>query len=411
MGSSCKKALIGMAKLTINDLIYPLTRQQVQASIYAVLARVGVNTTSWKSGSVVRTMIVAVSVVFAAFTTIMASIARSGFLELSAGDWLTLVARYVYGVERNAATFATGSVVLSNAQGGIYTLDAGDLIVANVDTGRTYRSTAPFTLPAATGTPPTVTPGTVTVPIAATDSGADSSADAGKITHMVTTLLGVTCTNPGSLTGFNEETDPALRERCNETLGALSPMGPWDAYSTALRNAKRLDGTSLSITRVGLTADGYGHVDVYCATDAGGVTGDPTDPATDLGAAMAAVLEWAAPQAITPRVHGATELIQPVSYSVWLYNTSGLTNVPIAAALRVYFPKQPVGGNVADTPPGAIYQDTIKAAIQQSIPEIFRVELTAPANDVVLSADQVAVLGAVTPTLIKPVPPPEAFHP
>jgi phage-related baseplate assembly protein len=404
-----------MARLTINDLIYPLTRQQVQASIYAVLARVGVNVTSWKSGSVVRTMIVAVSVVFAAFTTIMASIARSGFLELSSGEWLTLVARYVYGVERNAASYASGSVVLSNAQGGIYSLDAGDLIVANVDTGRTYRSTAPFTLPAATGTPPAITPGTVTVPIAATEAGADSSADAGKISHMVTTLLGVTCTNPGSLTGFNEEIDTLLRQRCSETLGALSPMGPWDAYSTALRKATRLDGTSLNITRVGLTADGYGHVDVYCATDAGGVTGDPTDPTTDLGAAMAAVLEWAAPQAITPRVHGATELIQPVTYSVWMYNTSGLTaeqiEDTIAAALRVYFPKQPVGGNVADAPPGAIYHDTLKAAIAQSIPEIFRVELTTPPGDVVLSGDQVAVLGLITPALIKPVPPPEAFHP
>jgi phage-related baseplate assembly protein len=404
-----------MAKLTIDDLIYPLTREEVQASIYSVLSRLGVNTTTWKSGSVVRTTIVAVSAVFAGFTTTMSSIARSGFLELSSGEWLTLVARYVYGVERNTATFATGSVVLSNAQGGIYTLDAGDLIVANADTGRTYRNTAPFTLPAATGTPPTIVVGTVTVPIVATDAGAESSSDANKITRMVTTLLGVTCTNPGSLTGFNEEGDAALRQRCSETLGALSPMGPWDAYSTALRKATRQDGTSLNITRVGLTADGYGHVDVYCATDAGGVTGDPNDPTTDLGAAFAAVLHWAAPQAVTPRVHGASDLIQPVSYSVWLYNTSGLTEdqikETIAAALREYFPKQPVGGNVADAPPGAIYHDTIKAAIAQSIAEIFRVELSSPASDVVLTADQVAVLGVITPVLIKPVPPPEAFHP
>src|SRR3712207_6412770 len=150
-----------MPTFSIDDLTTPLTREQVQTKIYDVLALVGTRTTSWKPGAVARTMITACAVVIAAFSSLTALIARSGFLELAEGKWLALVAWYVYGVEKRYATFAEGEVTLTNTGGGIYPMDAGDLIVGNPDTGAQYRNSGSFTLGALS---------TLTVPIVAVEA-------------------------------------------------------------------------------------------------------------------------------------------------------------------------------------------------------------------------------------------------
>src|SRR5262252_8646367 len=118
-----------MATFTLAELVKPVTRQEVQASIYEALGVLGVNTTSWKPGAVPRVIIVAVSVVFSGFSELVSLTAKGGFLELAEGDWLTIVAHYVYGVDRIDATFASGGLTLSNSGGGEYALDPDDLIV------------------------------------------------------------------------------------------------------------------------------------------------------------------------------------------------------------------------------------------------------------------------------------------
>ena len=387
-----------MARLTLDELTQPLSREEVQASIYAVLARLGVNTTSWKSGAVVRTIIVGVSSVFAAYTDLMALIARSGFLALSSGEWLTLVASYVYGVERHDATFASGTLTLDNSGGGLYILEAGDLIARNGATGATYRNTGPVTInPSSSGT---------TVGIAAIEAGADGSAAAGAINALVTTLLGVSCHNDAALTGTDAEPDAALRQRCSEMLGALSPMGPWDAYSSALRNATDPTGRNLDITRVSLVPNGYGLIDVYCATSGG------TLPSTDVPYAQAAIELNAVPQAITAIVHPAAEHIVAVNATVYAYNTSGMTSdqfkAAIEATVKAFIIAQPVGGNVITPPTGYVYLDGIRSAIASVAPEVFHVQLAG--SDVPLDPTQVATPGAITVALTL-VPPPEAYHP
>jgi len=386
-----------MARLTLDELTQPLSREEVQASIYAVLAQLGVNTTSWKSGSVVRTMIVGASSVFAAYTELMALIARSGFLALSSGDWLTLVAWYVYGIERHAPTFASGTLTLTNAGGGLYILEAGDLIARNGTTGATYRNTGPVTINPSSST---------TVGVAAIEAGADGSAAAHAINALVTTLLGVSCDNAAAITGVDAEPDVALRQRCSEMLGALSPMGPWDAYSSALRNATDPTGRNLDITRVSLVPNGYGLIDVYCATSTG------TLPTTDVPYATAAIELNAVPQAITAVVHPAVQLIISVNATVYAYNTSGMTSAQfiaaIQAAVTTFIIAQPVGGNVITPPTGYVFQDGIRTAIAGVAPEVFHVVLAG--SDTALTPAQVATPGAINVTLTL-VPPPEAYHP
>ena len=127
---------------TLETLTTPLTVAEIKTAIYDTMAANGVDTTGWKPGAVVRTMVAGVAIILAAFSALIALLARSGFLSLSEGEWLTLVARYVYDTERITATFATGTVTIDNASGNIYAIDPGDLILLNTATGATYRNTA-----------------------------------------------------------------------------------------------------------------------------------------------------------------------------------------------------------------------------------------------------------------------------
>lgn len=387
---------------SLNDLVTPVTREQVQASIYDVLGIVGTSTSSWKPGAVVRTMIAGVAIVIAAFSVLTAAIARSGFLELAEGQWLTLVARYVFNVERVEATFAEGSVTLTNSGGGLYTLDPDDLVVANEASGKTYRNTGTIVLnPLAT----------LSVAIRATEAGSASTSSPGFITELETPLLGVTCTNSAPVVGQDAETDPTLRTRCLEKLGSLSPNGPWDAYSYAARNAKRADGTGVGVTRVRITKDGFGNVNTYVATASGGVTGAANNPTSDLGAVNEAIQMQAAPLAVTANVFSAVPVTVAVTFEIWMYNTSGLSEQQIkdavSARLTSFMSTQPIGGNVIGSDPGKVFVDAIRTAIGATRPEIFHVVVTAPAGDTALSINQVPVLGTVTATAIHQVPPTE----
>jgi phage-related baseplate assembly protein len=388
-----------MARLTLDELTQPLSREEVQASVYRVLARLGVHTASWKPGAVVRTIIVGASSVFAAYTELMALIARSGFLSLSAGDWLTLVAWHVYGIERRAATFATGTLKLVNTGGGLYILEPGDLIARNAVTGATYRNTAALTISANS---------THYTGIAAIEGGAIGNAPAHAINALVTTLLGVACDNEAALTAADAEPDAVLRQRCSEMLGALSPMGPWDAYSSALRNATDPNGRNLDITRVSLIPDGYGQIDLYCATSTG------TLPPSDVQYASAAIQLNAVPQAVTAIVHPAVERIVPVGAIVYAYNTSGMTAAAFKSKLeraaRDFVIAQPVGGNVITPPNGYVYLDGIQAALAAVAPEVFHVGMATPNADVQLQPTEVATPGAIN-VFLQLMPPPEAYHP
>lgn len=385
---------------TLAELTRPLTSAEVRDAIYAALAARGASTTTWKPGAVVRTIIAGVALVIAALSRLQADIAKSGFLELSTGAWLTLVARYVYGVERDTGSFATGEVVLDNTGGGVHAGDPGDLIVRTAD-GKTYRNTAAFAIGALeTG---------VVVPVQAVELGSAGSTGPGTIVLFETTLLGVAVTNPTALVGQDPEEDEGLRERCRAKLGTLSPAGPRDAYSFVAKSARRSDGSSIGVTRVRTIADGIGGVDVYVATGTGDVTGDAGDPDTDLGVIAAAIYEDVEPLGITARVHSATPVAISPTYELWVHDTSSYTNTQIQdlvkERLAEWLATQPIGGRkLAPSDPGRVYLSAIEAIIATTLPgREVRVALTAPAADVELAADEAPVLGTVTVTAIHQV--------
>ena len=381
---------------TLASLTTPLTVEECKAAIYAAIEARGASTSAWTPGSVVRTIIAGLAIVLSAFSTLQADIAKSGFLALSEGDWLTLVARYVYGVERDLGSFAAGTVTLSNAAGGVYSGGVGDLVVIDTATSKTYRSTEAYSLAAL---------GTTTVAVEAVEIGTESNAAPGAIDGFVTTLNGVTVSNAAALVGADVETDAALRLRCAEKTGSLSPNGPSDAYAYVARSATQTDGvTSIGVTRVRTVPDGLGNVAVYLATATGGVTGTVGDLATDLGAIDDAIQAQVVPLGVTATVASAVAKLIPVTYELWIRDTTGYSDATIKSlvvdALTAFMAAQPIGGFILTAAPGYVYTSALVAVIGSAIPGAeVRVLVTAPAADVVIAADEAPVLSTPTGTV------------
>ncbi len=383
---------------TLSELTTPLTSDAIKTAIYQAMTARGLVTTSWKPGAVVRTIVAAVAIVIAAFSKLVALIASNGFLELAEDAWLEIKAREDYGVEKDAGSFATGYVTLSNAGGGVYSGDPDDLLFTNPTTGKSYRNTAAYSIGALqTG---------VIVPIRAVELGAASTSAAGTITQMETPLLGVTCTNAAAVVGTDPETDAALRARAREKTGALSPNGPVDAYAYFAKSATRADGSSVGVTRVNAIPDGFGGVAVFVATATGTITGTANDPNTDLGAVSDAIWKNVAPLAVTPAVQAATAKTIAVTYELWVREAASLTAAQIEAlvgtAIATHLASVPIGGDVIPSQVGRVYVSAIRTAIGAVLPAgtLIRVDVTLPAADVDCIASDAPIAGTITATAV-----------
>jgi phage-related baseplate assembly protein len=380
--------------MNLSDLTTPPTSDEVKTSIYDKLAGYGIDATAWKPGAWMRTIIAVVAVVFAGLWSLVASVAASGFLTLSTGDWLTLVARYVYGVERDTGSFASGNLTFDNASGFVYTGNAGDLTALNPTTLKTYKNTAPYTIGAmATG---------VVIPFQAVELGGASTSTTNTITALATPLTGVTVTNAAPLVGNDPEADDALRLRCEEKPASLSPNGPKDAYAYFAR-AAMLNGVNCGVTRVKTIADGIGGLDIYVADASGTLTGTVGDLTSKLGVVDDDIQTQVAPQAITARTHSASAHTIAVTYELWIARSSMLdADVEAAVALQLtkWLAASPIGGYDVGAG-GKIYVSALEAVIgaTEGI-NVIRVAVTLPAADVSISSTQAPVLGTVIVTAL-----------
>jgi len=376
--------------LSLASLLVQETKEQIYAYALGVAESLGLPVSSWQAGDPTRSLYHVESRLLATLEGVVAGYIRSAFLDYAEGLWLDIVAEQIFGVIVPEATYAATSVVLTNAGGGYYTIEAGDLTFKNSLTGKTYTNTSGGILASGPGT-------TLTVSVEAEEPGSASSASATEIDELITGLLGVTCSNPVAAVGVDKQDESVTRQQCRDKLGSLSQNGPKEAYSYVARNFS-LTGTR-AVTRVRVySASDTGDVTMYLAGPSGGTL------APDRTLVEAAVLRWATPLCITPAVLSATNVVVPITYELWLYQSVNKTalevQADVAQALQQMLATRPIGGDIV--PPlltGALYQSLVESTIRSVYTQAFRVNVTAPAGDVALANGEVAVLGVVTPTI------------
>ncbi len=374
---------------SLDDILTTYDRDEMLALLLEIADAQGQPTTSWQTGQPLLTMMTTAAQKLADLSEVTVDIAKGGFGDLLPSDaWADLWAQSRFDVTRVPAAEATGLVDISNASLTQYDLDPGDLIIAHTTTGKTYRNVDTISIL------PSV--GLADVSIAADEPGIASNAAPAAITTVVSSLVGVTVTNPLSVLGTDQETTTALVARARSKLGALSPMGPKDAYDYIARSPEFSD-TSSPITRSRTVSSvTTGNLSVYLAT----ATGAPTAP--DVAIVQDAIDTYAEPWGTTATAIAATPHTIAVTYQVWVSGsqlTAAQIETSIGDALAAWFASLDLGGYVIPPDTGAVYVDSLAQVIGQSTVGILRVSVTLPAATVVLTPDEVAELGTVTATI------------
>lgn len=388
--------------LSLDDLTTPMTVTEVKDSIYRVFTAQGVDTTSWKAGAVVRTIVTAVSLPLSGMSYLVSYMAKSAFLDSAEDAWLRAKAKYDYlGDDTEAlipeATYARGFVDIVNGGGGIYSWDAGDEICSNSVTGKTYLAVEAVSL----GAGATLED----VEVIAAESGSDSNADAGDIDTIIPSAVGVVVSNPAMVTASDPPSDPQIREICRERSSSLSPNGPRDAYNYFAK-ATTLNGVSVGVTRVA-TVPGPNYVTAYVATSAGGVAGDQDDPTTPLGAVRRNLMLNCVPIGVDLDLQSAGTTSLGLDYTAWVYSDCSLTDAEIKAQaatnLAQLFSNSPIGGYKAAGvgSGGYIFADAIVDQVRNVSNDVIRVSRTSGHVDVAVNAGTVPVIAILSGTIIR----------
>jgi hypothetical protein len=377
-----------MTTPSLASLIVQETKARLYEAALSIAVTVGLPVTSWAAGDPTRSLYHVLSAELEILEQVAARYVASGFLDLAAAlddtQWLKLTAYQKYGYTADEATYATCTVRLTNAGGGVYAIAAQDLTFAlTADPDVTYRNTSGGTLLAGPGT-------TLDIDVECETAGTDGSAGIGAL-EMVTSLLGVTGTNTTAAVGVDEESPSSIVAGCRAKLEALSPNGAAGAYSYVALNAA-ITGAA-DVTRAKVVADSEtGDVTVYLASSSGAVSGG------DRTLVETAIAEWATPQCITPTITSASALPVTITATVYAYDTIGATEseikTAVVAACNALFATIPIGG---DGSSGKVYRARIITAILDTYPGyIFHVNLVAPASDTTLTASQVATTPMTT---------------
>ncbi len=362
--------------IALSDLTKEVTADEAKATLYAVCVALGLPTTGWLSGAVVRTLIAVVAVVISGMSRLIARIARGGFRTLAEGDWLTLLAKDQYGLDRIGAEYATGTVRLTKTGGAVYTLDPGDVILKHNSNQVFYTNRDAISLAGAT---------TVDAVFVAMAAGSASDAAIGEITQFVTPLNGVTASNTTAFQGQDQESDADLRARCAAQFASLSPAGPADAY-TITAKASNLSGILIGINRVVVQNISPGFVKVLCAKRAGEITPQEETQVT-------ADLQAITPIGITSYAVTATAMPTIIRYTAYAYqsNSTALAiKQKITTALIAWLETRPIGGDN-----GGLWVSAIHSVILNADPSIYRVALALPAADITMSPTWVATAGEI----------------
>ncbi len=367
--------------LPIEMLLRPMTEDEVFERMLQILRDLKMPVDSWRRGAAIRVIIRVAARLYAGFTIIMAAFIASGFLETAEGEWLTKLAKNVYGVDRRPATFAREKIRLTNTDSLVFEDQVPGSVTVISTSGKAYRNAELFTLNAFAE---------IEVVFEAVEVGSASTAAAGAINELETELSGVVVTNPKPFIGVDEEKDPELRQACKDKLGALSVRGPRTAYAWAVREAKLDTGVPVNVNRHQISRfSSTGRVNVWIASPQG-------SPLPEEKVAVEASIEQRArPDTVRATVFLATEVPVAKTIDVWIKRRDGVNVEDVATVIETAYVREgasyPIGG-IAKSPStqGKLYADWLAGVAKQAWPDVYDVDGTG--DDVDLDQGEVALL-------------------
>lgn len=366
--------------VAIDQLLTPVTAMSVQTRIINMLVDMGIRGDLWPVRDVAFSLVVTLSLVLQGFFSNFLTAVQAGWLPTASAGWLRWLAVYMYGVTATPATFATGSVTLTNNGGGSFSFDPGESTFQNSTTKATYQNVDPIALGPGPAT-------TQTIDVQATVQGSASNAAPGQVDTIVTTMNQVTVTNASPVLGVDAQSDGSLQLECWNAIAANSPFGPAQSVGYAVQTAvNAVTGNPVNIDRY-VTSEGShtGTVSVWVASPAGAA--DPND----VQGVLNNILAIARPPGVTVTVQSATTVPDADGITVYVTSTPGLIASVVQAAIETaldnYFAAYPIGGK----PSGAF--TGLRASVVDGVcfsawPGVFDVDGT---NDLPLTPGQVAV--------------------
>lgn len=389
--------------ISIDDLAARLEASELWALLFALADAANLPITAMQETEAPRALITTFSTWAAsAFNSVIRPAIQSqygDFVVESGRTWATFWGLSLYGVAPDDATFAEGSVTLTNTKGGSWSYAPGAFFVKNTLLNKQFVNTEQITLASwpGSGAFPTQT-----LNFRAVEPGSASTSTAGTIDATVTIQAssGVLVSNASSLVGLDEEplTDFVTRARLTPAL--LSPNGPKAAYEVVLRRTLRSDGSRIACNRVRVrTPTGNGVVRAIVAGPSGAL------PTADVQRMLLNLRTLAEPWGITAQVVSATNVNVNASITAFAKQSPTITGSAIQtsglAALQAFINSAQIGGwNKLGGDSGFVYRDELAAIVSQAHPEVFKAESSS--NDTVVGAEEVPVLGTVsiTPSIV-----------
>ena len=375
-------------QLPLSQLLQPVPLESWKQRIVDIAKRVGLKTDNWSTGGFMRTLVA----LFAEFHTMNGAavpiIASSRFLDFAQGIWLTLLAKEGHDVDRIEATYASAAegIMLTNSGSKFFEFDPGDVVVASSVTHRTFRCVTGGTLRPGVGQ-------TLRLDVKAEEPGSAGNADVGTLTELVTTLLGVTCTNPVALVGIDEESDADLRERCRDSVAARSIGGVKRAYSYHAKSARRSDGSPIGVTRIRIPpAIGDGTGAVYIASLSGAIGSLDVDRVQEI------FDHEVTHHGFTATALSAVNKSITAPCTIWIPESLGLTEEQVQEkvhdALRDYVSRLPIGGMVIPPATGRVYWTALLGVIGTAVPGCLTLQLTSE-SDIAVAGNEAPVWAGV----------------
>lgn len=367
----------------------------------AALLTLQIPADKWKVGGVASSILTVCSVLVATLSTLVAGTIGDFFLPTATGNGLKALAYYTYGVTVADATFATGTLTLTNTGGGVYTKASGEFTCLNPTIKQTYVNSDAFTLAALE---------TKTINIRAVNAGSVANSDPGTITQSVTSLLGVTISNPIAVVGLDAPSDEAVRQECVNRLAVNSVRGVRFVYAYAVQTA--INPATLgpvNINRWAISeASHMSEVVLYIAAPSGTV--DPND----LTGVETNIEATARPSGVEVSVIAATPLAYAPAVTVYALAAPGTTQAQIKTSIddtiSTFIAQYPIGGITAsdDSHPAGftgLFGEGVTGAISKGCNAIGATLLSVKgATDLALTSSQVAADGvATTVVIVSPV--------